>query len=351
VTHLTDAELYKQTGYRKPALQRRKLDEQGIYYDVPRSGRPVVSWPIQYRPGYGPQAHNPPRPTAQDGAEGRELLLRLQREAANVDAPGISVGDLVQRYIDRSDDLADGTRKQYQSYHRAIAAAFPIPAAQLTSQIVALWRDLPAQRQRKTYVNGCLAVLRAAYLLGGEQGLATPLSVRGWTLKARDRYLEDAEFRAIRERAPEWLQVAMDLAYVTAARRSDVLACQWSHCSPDGVAMRQQKTGQRISFTVTPELSSILARARQRRVIGLYVVANTKGRPISRTALEYAWGIACKAAGVVAQFRDIRAKAATDAKSGGQDYQKLLGHANAAMSERYIKRRETTIAEPVRRKL
>jgi integrase len=264
---------------------------------------------------------------------------------------GLSVGDLVQRYIDRSDDLADGTRKQYQSYHRAIAAAFPIPAAQLTSQIVALWRDLPAQRQRKTYVNGCLAVLRAAYLLGGEQGLATPLSVRGWTLKARDRYLEDAEFRAIRERAPEWLQVAMDLAYVTAARRSDVLACQWSHCSPDGVAMRQQKTGQRISFTVTPELSSILARARQRRVIGLYVVANTKGRPISRTALEYAWGIACKAAGVVAQFRDIRAKAATDAKSGGQDYQKLLGHANAAMSERYIKRRETTIAEPVRRKL
>jgi integrase len=54
---------------------------------------------------------------------------------------------------------------------------------------------------------------------------------------------------------------------------------------------------------------------------------------------------------VVAQFRDIRAKAATDAKKGGQDYQKLLGHANPAMSERYIKRREAVIAEPVRRKL
>jgi integrase len=68
-------------------------------------------------------------------------------------------------------------------------------------------------------------------------------------------------------------------------------------------------------------------------------------------ALGAAWRSACKEAGVVAQFRDIRAKAATDAKKGGQDYQKLLGHANPAMSERYIKRREAVIAEPVRRKL
>jgi integrase len=130
-----------------------------------------------------------------------------------------------------------------------------------------------------------------------------------------------------------------------------VLACQWSHCTADGLAMRQQKTSQRMLFTITTELASILARARQRRVIGLFVIANDKGRRISRGMLERAWREACQAAGVVAQFRDIRAKAATDAKKGGQDYQKLLGHANPAMSERYIKRREAVIAEPVRRKL
>jgi integrase len=67
--------------------------------------------------------------------------------------------------------------------------------------------------------------------------------------------------------------------------------------------------------------------------------------------LGIAWRAACEAAGVVAQFRDIRSKAATDAKRGGQNYQALLGHANPAMSERYIKRRETVMAEPVRRKL
>jgi integrase len=281
----------------------------------------------------------------------RAKALRLWAEHEAGPQVGLSVGDLVQRYIDRSDELTPGSRKQYQSFQRALAEAFPIPASQLSAQHVALWRDLPSQRNRKTYVNGCLAVLRAACTLGAEQGLSSPLAVRGWTLKARDRYLTDEEYIAIRERAPEWLQIAMDLAYVTAARRSDVLASQWSHYGPEGLTMRQKKTGQRLLFTMSPELLSILARARQRRVIGLYVVANPKGQPISRGMLERAWREACAAAGVVAQFRDIRAKAATDAKKGGQDYQKLLGHANPAMSERYIKRREAVIAEPVRRKL
>jgi integrase len=153
--------------------------------------------------------------------------LRLWAEHEAGPQTGLSVGDLVQRYIDRSEGLADGSRKQYQSYQRALQEAFPIPANQLTAHHVALWRDLPSQRNRKTYVNGCLAVLRASCLLGSEQGLSSALAVSGWTLKARDRYLEDSEYIAIREKAPEWLRIAMDLAYVTAARLSDVLAVQW----------------------------------------------------------------------------------------------------------------------------
>jgi integrase len=276
--------------------------------------------------------------------------LRLWAEHEAGPQVGLSVGDLVQRYLDREDRPA-GTLKQYQSFQRALERAFPIPASQLTAQHVALWRDLPAQRNRKTYVNGCLAVLRAACLLGGEQGLSAPLAVRGWTLKARDRYLEDSEYIAIREKAPEWLQIAMDLGYLTAARRSDLLSLEWAALTSSQLTIRQQKTGQRMSFTISPEISSVLAAAKRRRVLGLTVIATSKGRPISADMLGIAWRAACEAAGVVAQFRDIRSKAATDAKRGGQNYQALLGHANPAMSERYIKRRETVMAEPVRRKL
>jgi integrase len=280
----------------------------------------------------------------------RAKALRLWAEHEAGPQVGLSVGELVQRYIDRSDDLTDGTLKQYKSFQRALEAAFPIPANQLTAHHVALWRDLPSQRNRKTYVNGCLAVLRAACTLGAEQGLSSPLAVRGWTLKARDRYLTDEEYIAIRERAPEWLQIAMDLGYATASRPSDILSLKWSMVG-ESLDLRQQKTTQRISFSMTEELRAILQRARARPLLGLTVIANARGRPVTKGMLGAAWRAACQAAGVVAQFRDIRAKAATDAKKGGQDYQKLLGHANPAMSERYIKRREAVMAEPVRRKL
>jgi hypothetical protein len=280
----------------------------------------------------------------------RARALRLWAEHEAGPQVGLSVGDLVQRYIDRSDELTPGSRKQYQSFQRALAEAFPIPASQLSAQHVALWRDLPSQRNRKTYVNGCLAVLRAACTLGAEQGLSSPLAVRGWTLKARDRYLTDEEYIAIRERAPEWLQIAMDLGYATASRPSDILSLKWSMVG-ESLDLRQQKTTQRISFSMTEELRAILQRARARPLLGLTVIANARGRPVTKGMLGAAWRAACQAAGVVAQFRDIRAKAATDAKKGGQDYQKLLGHANPAMSERYIKRREAVMAEPVRRKL
>jgi len=65
-----------------------------------------------------------------------------------------------------------------------------------------------------------------------------------------------------------------------------------------------------------------------------------------------AWIAARTAAGIPdAQFRDIRAMAAKASKDGGQDFQALLGHTTRAMSERYIKGRQTVVAEPVRRKL
>jgi len=283
---------------------------------------------------------------------GRDLAKakRLWAELDGVPGASLSVADLVQRYMDR-EERAEGTAKQYRGYHRALSKAFPIPAAQLRSQHVALWRELPAQRARKDYTNGCLAVLMAACRLGHEQGECDLIAVGKWEVDGRDRYLEDGEFRAIREAAKPWLRIAMDIAYLTASRPSDVRALKWEQVG-ESLGMRQKKTLQRMAFTMTPELASVLAAARQRRILGLYVCATNKGKPITRNRMDIDWHAACDAAKVEdAQFRDIRSKAATDAKRGGQDYQALLGHTTLAMSDRYIKGRETVIAEPVRRKL
>jgi integrase len=279
-------------------------------------------------------------------------LAKAKRRWAELDAgapQSLSVGDLVQKYLDR-EDRAPGTQQMYRSYHRAIADAFPIPAAQLTSQHVALWREL--QAHRKVYANGCITLLTSACRLGKELGLSDTITVGKWATEGRDRVLEPGEFRAIRDHAVEWLQVAMDLGYLTGARPSDLRALRWADVNTERVAMRQIKTAQRMEFTMTDDLASVLDRARRRSILGLFVIASPKGRPVSRDMMSAAWISARIAAGIPdAQFRDIRAMAAKASKEGGQDFQALLGHTTRAMSERYIKGRQTVVAEPVRRKL
>lgn len=278
-------------------------------------------------------------------------LARAKRKWAEYEADpgGLSVGDLVQRYLDRTERAAS-TMMQYRSHQKAIALAFPIPAAQLTSQHVALWREL--QGHRKEYANGCIRVLVASFRLGCELGLSGLLTVSKWDVAARDRDLLPVEFRAIRDHACEWLQVAMDVGYLTGARPSDIRALRWNQVTPERLLMRQQKTGQRMEFTMTEDLASVLSRARQRPILGLYVVATEKGRPVSRDMMDDAWHMARDAAAIGdAQFRDIRAMAAKASQQGGQDFQALLGHTTRAMSERYLKGVRTVVAEPVRRKL
>lgn len=281
-------------------------------------------------------------------------LARAKRRWAELEGDGyapssVSVADLVQRYIDREDRPA-GTLMQYRSWQRALAKAFPISAAALTSQHVALWRE--TQWQHKAYCNGAIALLGAAMKLGKELGLAEPLTVSKWPLEGRQRRLEEGEFLAIRSRAPAWLQIAMDLGYRTAPRPVDILALRWDQVAPDRILLRAKKTGKWQAFRMTPELDEILTAARSRPIVGLFVVASDKGRPISYDQLNDAWRAACAASGVEdAQFRDIRAMSATAADEDGQDAQALLGHSSRQTTERYIRGRRTIVSEPVRRKL
>lgn len=282
---------------------------------------------------------------------GRDLAVAKRRwaELEGGTASGLTVGQLVQQFVDR-EKRSETTRTQYASYQRTLEAEFPIPAAQLTSRHVALWREL--QGARKHYANGCIALLLSSCRLGHELGQCERLTVAKWDVEPRDRDLLPAEFKAIRAAAPPWLQVAMDLAYLTGARPSDILALRWDKVTPDGILLRQRKTKHRQEFALSEELAAALQRARERPILGLFVVANARGRPITRNMLSHAWLAARTAAGVPdAQFRDIRALSAKAAKEGGQDYQALLGHTTRAMSERYIKSRETARVEPVRRKL
>ena len=142
----------------------------------------------------------------------------------------------------------------------------------------------------------------------------------------------------------------MDLGYLTGARPADLRALRWDQASGDRLRMRQTEdqaaNGIRHDGRTSPWC--LVARG-SGRSLGLYVLARSEGSSRSHaTKMSDAWLTARNAAGIPdAQFRDIRAMAAKAAKEGGQDFQALLGHTTRAMSEHYIKGRQTVVAEPV----
>jgi len=95
--------------------------------------------------------------------------------------------------------------------------------------------------------------------------------------------------------------------------------------------------------TVVSALTALPARS-------LFLVHGSKGRPITAGSLRTRFERARQAAGVDFQFRDLRAKAGTDAGNLA-DAQALLGHAAATTTDRYIRRRVGVVVRPVGRKL
>ena len=140
--------------------------------------------------------------------------------------------------------------------------------------------------------------------------------VKGHRETGRDRYVEDAEYRAVYERAHFTVQDAMDLAYLTGQRPADVLKMQRSDVRDDALWITQGKTGKKLRIEVTGELAAVITRIqnRPRKAAGLALIQDEKGQRLTHFALRSRFDNAREAAGVNFQFRDIRAKAATDAE-------------------------------------
>ena len=156
----------------------------------------------------------------------------------------------------------------------------------------------------------------------------------------RQRYITDAEYLAVWEIAPPWIQILMDLAYITGQRRADLLSLTRSQLGPDGISIQQSKTGQRLLIEWSPELRDAINRAlaAQGAIESLYVICDTQGQRRRDAAFTSAWtrlqnkAIEQELITEKFQFRDIRAKAGSDS-SGEQ-----LGHTSTATLNRHYKR-------------
>jgi integrase len=168
----------------------------------------------------------------------------------------------------------------------------------------------------------------------------------------RDRLLLDAEIDAIVAKADERLAIAIELAYATGMRISDLCGLRWGDLAGP---IRTMKTGVKHVIEDTEPLQEILARARalQSKVGSLYVLCNRGGRRWATESLRARWTAACQRAGIEdAHFHDLRAAAGTEVERqrGKRAAQAFLGHQDERTTERYLRDRRTVVITPLARK-
>jgi integrase len=168
----------------------------------------------------------------------------------------------------------------------------------------------------------------------------------------RTRYVTDEEYAACRILANPRMQVAMDLARNIGQRRGDLLKLKHEDCTPDGIVIRQGKTGAGVLVEWTPTLRKTIRAATKFApdIPREFVLRARSGKPYSGTGFSAIWQRLMRrfvaTGGVRFTFHDLRAKAGSDTATLAEA-QALLGHASPETTKRVYKR-NLTRARPVK---
>lgn len=184
--------------------------------------------------------------------------------------------------------------------------------------------------------------------------------IEGHKEAGRDIYIEDSVYRAVWEAAEPHLRDAMDLAYLTSQRPADVRKMTRADVRDGAVAVKQNKTGAKLRVSVEGELAHVIERINARKVVAPTLAAKADGTRLTKAMLRGAFDRA-RTAAVEAhpeleaeirafQFRDLRAKAATDTdeRDGITAAQEQLGHTTATMTRQYVRHRRGKLVKPTK---
>jgi integrase len=179
--------------------------------------------------------------------------------------------------------------------------------------------------------------------------------IKGYPEKGRKIYIEDPIYAAVYSVATQPLKDALDLAYLTGQRPADLIKMSATEILDSVLKVEQGKTKTKLLISVMGELKILIERilvAKQsHKIQSSQLICTETGRPISQGALRQRFTNArAKAAKqfehlkdeiLKYQYRDLRAKAATDkaAIDGMREAQLLAGHKKMAMTENYVRDR------------
>lgn len=303
-------------------------------------------------------------------------LNDAKRKWAELECAPVPVDVNIMRHLfDRYErDILPGkapsTQLENGSSIRQLRALFnDAPIDAITPQDIARYRDA---RSAKVRANREIALLSHIFNMAREWGFTgkdNPCrGVRKNKERPRDFYADKDVWDAVYAEAPEELQDAMDLNYLTEPRPADVLKMRDGDIKNGALEVRQGKTKKFLrimleSDGVRSELGHVIdrIRARTHKIGSLFLISTPDGQPLKKWSLRTRFDTARAAAarkadengaGALAarikefQFRDIRPKAASEIKDLSAA-SKLLGHSDQRITD-CVYRRIGESVEPTR---
>jgi integrase len=303
------------------------------------------------------------------GGDFPEALRKYADRVKTSTAPAATVPEILSAWQTATlRDHAPRTQADIARSIRRLLEFFGNPPAPLNEVEPQHIRQYLDWRAGKTQANREIAWLSAAWNWARGRGKTKAQNpaqgVKRNREKGRDIYVEDSELAAILARADEPLQEAMELAYLIGQRPCDLRDIMETDIREGYIQIKQEKTGAKLRVEIVGNLKSLLERikARKAKIPGvrcLALICNERGQKLTRDALRYRFDKAREAAALAAatpeegrrlraiQFRDLRAKAASDVENLRRA-QLLLGHASQTMTEHYVRKRRGDKTMPVK---
>ena len=272
----------------------------------------------------------------------------------NEDIQGYKVSRLVADFFASADfiDLSKTTQSDYKKNSRPILLVFgAMQADSVEPKHVRAYMDKRGLKSR-VQANREKAFFSRAYRWAYERGKVKSNPCKGvkqFKESARTRYVTDAEYDAVFRCAPPAIRVAMELSYLCAARKGDVLEMRWSQVLEDGVFIQQGKTGVKQVKLFSDRLKKAInaAKSLSGNQLNTYLIVKPDGHPYTDNGFNSAWRETIIKARVQTgwpldfTFHDLKAKAISDIGGTSRDKQAISGHkteGQVAVYDRSIKR-------------
>lgn len=301
---------------------------------------------------------------------GDDLAIALRRWAELEGKPAIADNALrnihakYRKWAEQRDisGLSLRTIKEYDARWKTLEKVFgEIPIDNIQPQHLLRYFDMRSSKIRAKKEITFLGTLFNWARARGYATAANPVTGITRQMKAptkRTIYVRDIDFQLVRKNAIQPVQDAMDIALLTGQRPADVFKMRWSDIKDGILHIHQNKTGQKVQILIEGELKKILSNIRKRPYLSAWII-NNRGKKLTDITFRRAFDDARNKAEIEAQqsgipfqrfqFRDLRAKAATDSENHTQA-QKLLGHKHATTTDIY-RRDDGTAVIPLKKKI